>query len=106
MNTWAIISTGGKQYKITEGQTLVVDKFNDQGKGRIDFDRVLLVKEDKNLTVGKPYVEKAKVTAKVLENFKDKKVRVVKFKPKSRYLRVSGHRQAKTKVLIEKIQIT
>ena len=106
MNTWAIISTGGKQYKITEGQTLVVDKFNDQGKGRIDFDRVLLVKEDKNLTVGKPYVEKAKVTAKVLENFKDKKVRVVKFKPKSRYLRVGGHRQAKTKVLIEKIQIT
>lgn len=103
MKTWAIIKTGGKQYKVTEGDTLAVEKLNVNSQSTINFDEVLLVSNSGKLQIGKPFVEKAKVKAKILENFKDKKIRVVKFKSKSRYLKVRGHRQKKTKVLIEKI---
>src|SRR3989344_9444088 len=103
MNSWAVIKTGGKQYKVSEGQTLVVEKVKPDSQGYVSFNEVLLAKKDNALTVGKPQVEKAKIKAKVLGNFRDKKIKVGKFKPKSRYLRVRGHRQTKSKVLIEKI---
>lgn len=98
---WAIIKTGGKQYKVSEGQKIVVEKLETKD-GKVTFDQVLLLGGDRN-TIGTPLVEKAKVSGKVLENFKEKKIRVVKFKSKSRYTRTSGHRQSKTKILIEKI---
>ena len=105
MDTWAVIKTGGKQYKVAEGETLEVEKMDKKEGDSVKFDEVLLVNTNGNLKVGKPLVEKAAVKAKVLENFKSKKVRVVKFKSKSHYLRTYGHRQSKTKVLIEKIQV-
>lgn len=103
MDTWAIIKTGGKQYKVAEGDIISVEKVKSDGKGEISFDEVLLLKNQSNLVIGKPQVEKAKVKGKILEDYKDKKIRVIKFKPKSHYLRTYGHRQSKTKVLIEKV---
>ncbi len=103
MNTWAIIKTGGKQYKVLEGDTLEVEKLHPQDKNLVTFDEILAVCVEGSLKVGQPLVDKAKVHAKILENIKDKKIRVVKYKSKSRYLRTTGHRQQKTKVLIEKI---
>lgn len=98
---WAVIKTGGKQYKVSQGDSLVIEKVETKD-GNITFSEVLIIGGDK-IQVGTPYVQKAKVSAKVLENFKEKKIRVVKFKSKSRYTRTSGHRQSKTKILIEKI---
>ena len=105
MDTWAVIKTGGKQYKVQEGETLEVEKIGKKEGDSVKFDEVLLVSSNGTLKIGKPLLEKAAVKAKVLENFKSKKVRVVKFKSKSHYLRTYGHRQSKTKVLIEKIQV-
>lgn len=106
MNTWAVIRTGGKQYKVSVGQILAVEKLASNGKGTVVFDDILLVNIEGTLFVGKPKVEKAKVKAKVLGDFRDKKIRVVKYKSKSRYLRTAGHRQTKTKIQIEKIENT
>lgn len=105
MNNWAVIKTGGKQYKVAEGDEVVVEKVNTKEDTPILFDEVLLVVDEGKLTIGTPLVNKVKVRGKVLSTFKDKKVRVVKFKPKSKYTRTRGHRQEKTKVLIEKIQL-
>ncbi|MDP2632375.1 MAG: 50S ribosomal protein L21 [Candidatus Curtissbacteria bacterium] len=99
---WAVIRTGGKQYKVEEGKTVVVEKLEGEKDAKITFDNVLLIGGDK-VAVGNPLVNSAKVTGKITETFKDKKVLVVKFKSKSRYMRTNGHRQTKTKVLIEKI---
>ena|SRR5579872_2959318 len=99
---WAVIRTGGKQYKVEEGQIISVEKIDGEKDAKITFDQVLALGGD-NFALGAPTVEKAKVTAKILGNFKDKKIRVVKFKPKSKYTRQTGHRHQKTKVQIEKI---
>lgn len=104
MDTWAIIKTGGKQYKVSEGDRVAVEKLHNQDKESITFSEILAVCTEGNLKVGQPYVDKAKVRGKILENIKDKKIRVVKYKSKSRYLRTTGHRQQKTKILIEKIE--
>lgn len=104
MDTWAVIRTGGKQYKVALGEKVDLEKIKGKTEGTVAFTEVLAVKSAKGFQLGKPLVEKAKVTGKVLEAFKDKKVRVVKFKPKSRYLKTTGHRHQKTKVLIEKIE--
>ena len=103
MGSWAIIKTGGKQYKVAEGDKIDIEKVKKSDEGVLTFDEVLLVSYDENVIIGTPLVAKAKVKAKIIETFKGKKVRVVKFKSKSRYLRTAGHRQQKTKVLIEKI---
>lgn len=102
MNTWAIVKTGGKQYKVEEGKTIVVEKLDGEKNTRVTFDQVLAVGSEKQV-LGSPYIKMAKVKGKILETFRDDKVRVVKFKRKSRYTRTQGHRQAKTRVLIEKI---
>ena len=101
---WAVIQTGGKQYKVEEGREVVVDKLTGEKDSKIIFAKVLAVGGDK-LEIGTPTLEKVKVNAKILATFRDKKIRVVKFKSKSRYLRTRGHRQTKTKLLIEKIQL-
>lgn len=101
---WAVIQTGGKQYKVQEGQTISIEKISGKTEGAISFDEVLAVRSDKGIDVGKPTVEKAKVKGKVVEAYKDKKIRVVKFKSKSKYTRTTGHRQQKLRVLIEKIE--
>ncbi len=105
MKNWAVIRSGSKQYKVEEGDQIAVEKLNVEGEATVNFDQVLLIVKDDKMRIGKPLIDKAKVRAKVLENFKEKKIRVVKFKSKSRYLRTRGHRQQKLKVLIEKISV-
>lgn len=103
MSTWAVIRTGGKQYIVKEGQTIIIEKVEGDKDSKITFDQILALGGEE-VAVGTPLVDKAKVTGKLVETYKDKKIRVVKFKSKSRYLRTRGHRQKKSKVLIEKIQ--
>jgi len=100
---YAIIKTGGKQYKVSEGDLLDIEKIEGKEKQKISFDEVLLICQDKKILIGSPLVKKAKVEAEIISQFKDKKIRVAKFRAKSRYRKVIGHRQLKTKVKVLKI---
>ncbi len=101
---YAVVVTGGKQYKVAEGDVLYVEKLTADFDSTVELDNVLLVGKDNGETVvGKPMVEGAKVTAKVLAQGKAKKVVVFKYKPKKDYRKKQGHRQPYTKIQIEKI---
>ncbi len=101
---YAIIETGGKQYKVQEGDVLYVEKLN-AGEGEsVTFDRVLAVSKNDGLVTGTPVVSGAVVTAKVEKHGKGRKIIVYKYKPKKNYRRKQGHRQPYTKIVIEKIQ--
>jgi len=101
---YAVIATGGKQYLVKEGQTLNVEKLEKEAGSTVDLEVLLVADKDgKDVKVGAPHVSGAKVTAKVVGQGRAKKIRVVKYKPKSRYTRVNGHRQPYTKLSIEKI---
>ena len=101
---YAVLATGGKQYKVTEGNILDIEKVTAEPGQQITFDKVLLFANDGTINVGQPQLDNVSVTAKVLEQIKGKKIRVMKFKAKSRYRRVTGHRQLLTKIRIEKIE--
>jgi len=101
---YAIIKTGGKQYKVAEGDVIMVEKLEANEGDEVVFDQVLTVVNDGDVKVGKPVVEGAKVTAKVTAQGKDKKILVFKYKAKSNYRKRQGHRQPFTKVAIEKIE--
>lgn len=101
----AIIVTGGKQYKVAEGDTLFIEKLPVEAGDNVTFDQVLAVIDGENTTFGAPTVEGAKVEASVVKNGKGKKIRVLKYKPKSGYKRTQGHRQPYTKVTIGKIVV-
>ena len=100
----AIIETGGKQYKVAEGDTLFIEKLPVEAGEAVTFDKVLAVIDGDNVTVGTPVVEGAKVDASVVKNGKGKKIIVFKYKPKKGYRRKQGHRQPYTKVTIGKIE--
>ena len=100
----AIIETGGKQYKVTEGDTLFIEKLPVEAGDTVTFDKVLAVLDGDKATFGAPVVDGAKVTASVVKNGKGKKVIVFKYKPKKGYRRKQGHRQPYTKVTIGKIE--
>lgn len=100
---YAVIETGGKQYRVSTGDTIFVEKLDVNEGDEVVFDRVLLVSQDGKIQVGKPYVEGAKVVAKAVKQGKQKKIIVFKYKPKKGYRRKNGHRQPYTKVQIEKI---
>lgn len=100
---YAIIETGGKQYRVQEGDSIRVEKLNFVDGDTIKFDKVLLVANDSNLNVGKPYVDGAVVEAKVEKQGKNKKIIVFKYKPKKDFRNKKGHRQPYTQVKIEKI---
>ncbi len=100
---YAIIETGGKQYRVQEGDSIRVEKLNFVDGDTIKFDKVLLVANDSNLNVGKPYIDGAVVEAKVEKQGKNKKIVVFKYKPKKDYRNKKGHRQPYTQVKIEKI---
>ena len=100
---YAIIKTGGKQYKVSEGDLVRVEKLAYEVGETVDFDQVLLVSNDGELKVGSPLVEGAKVSATVEDQNKDKKVVVYKFKPKKQYRKKHGHRQPYTLVKINSI---
>jgi len=102
---FAIINTGGKQYKVSEGDLLKIEKITADQDSIIELTDVLAVSSgDGELTLGNPLVEGAKVTAKVIAHGKAKKVIVFKFKAKKDYRKKQGHRQPFTKILIEKIE--
>jgi large subunit ribosomal protein L21 len=99
---FAVIKTGGKQYLVKEGETLLVELLSKKEGDKLDFD-ALLVANGEDVKVGKPTVKGAKVSASVLASGKGEKVRVVKFHRKARFKKVYGHRQPFTKLKIEKI---
>ena len=102
---FAIIETGGKQYKVNEGDVIFVEKLDAAEGDKITFDRVLAVSDADGIKVGAPVVEGAAVTANVLKNGKAKKIYVMTYKPKKNEKRKIGHRQPYTKVQIEKIAL-
>jgi len=100
---FAVIKTGGKQYKIQEGDVLNVEKLNIEKEKKVTFDKVLLIEDEGTTLIGTPFVENALVRAEVIENFKDKKVLVFKKKRRKQYRRTRGHRQELTRIKIEEI---
>lgn len=101
---YAIIATGGKQYRVQEGDVIYVEKLNAEVEASVELNDVLAIGKEEGLVVGKPVVEGAKVVAKVLEQGKGKKVIVFKYKPKKDFRKKNGHRQMYTKLQIEKIE--
>lgn len=101
---YAIIATGGKQYRVQEGDVLFVEKLAADADSQVEFTDVLAVSKDGKLTVGSPLVEGAKVTASVVKHGKAKKIIVFKYKRKKDYRKKQGHRQPYTKIKIEKIE--
>lgn len=97
----AIFETGGKQYYVQEGDVLFVEKLDGENESKVVFDKVLMA----NGKVGTPYVNGAKVEAKIVKQGKAKKIVVFKYKPKKKYRRTQGHRQPYTKIEISKISV-
>jgi len=100
---YAVIETGGKQYKVSEGDVIYVEKLDVEAGADIAFDKVLLIGEGSDVKVGAPVVDGVSVAGKVIKNDKAKKVVVYKYKPKKGYHKKQGHRQPYTKVEITKI---
>jgi large subunit ribosomal protein L21 len=103
---FAVILAGGKQYKVSVGDVVTLEKITGDFKmgDKITFDKVLLVDNGKDTSIGMPYIDGAKVEATFQESGKGKKVTVMKYKPKSRYKKTNGHRQPFTKVKIMAIK--
>ena len=99
----AIIETGGKQYRVGEGDVVFVEKLAVEAGDEVTFDKVLAVVGDDTTAFGTPVIEGAKVTAKVVKNGKGKKIHIFKYKPKKGYRKRQGHRQPYTQVQIESI---
>ncbi|AZO94326.1 50S ribosomal protein L21 [Iocasia frigidifontis] len=101
---YAIVKTGGKQYQVEEGKIIKIEKLPVAEDGSVEFDKVLSVVDDNGAKFGRPYLEGAKVSGKVIEQGKNKKIIVFKYRRKKRYRKKTGHRQPYTRVLIEKIE--
>ena len=102
---YAILESGGKQYKAVPGTTVSVDRLQVEEGAQIDLDQVLLVANDEDIQVGTPIVEGAAVKATVVEHFKGKKIVVFKYIPSERYRRKRGHRQQYTRLHIDEILV-
>ena len=100
---YAIIETGGKQYKVSEGDVVFVEKLEVEEGAAVKIDKVLVVGNGADIKVGAPFVEGASVEAKAVKNGKEKKIIVYKYKPKKGYHKKQGHRQPYTKVEITAI---
>jgi large subunit ribosomal protein L21 len=101
---YAVLVTGGKQYKAQIGQTLTIEKLDIATGQDVQFDQVLLINDDAGVTIGTPTIEGATVTGKVVRQDRGPKIIVFKYKPKVRYRRKTGHRQSQTHVLVKAIQ--
>ncbi len=102
---YAVVETGGKQYKVRAGDTVDVEKLAFDVGEKIELDRVLLVADGNEVQVGQPTVEGAKVLATVTDHLKGRKIIVFKYKPKERYRRKKGHRQSYTRLTIDEIVV-
>ncbi len=102
---YAIIETGGKQYKVEEGQQLKVEKLDNEVGSEVNIDKVLLVNKDDEILTGAPLLDKVKVVVEVLETAKDKKINVFKYKRRKNYQRKKGHRQWYSKIKIKEIRV-
>lgn len=100
---YAVIETGGKQYRVQEGDVLNIEKLNVAAGDKVTFDKVLVLAEEGDLKVGAPYIEGAAVTGEVVENGKANKVIIYKYKAKKDYRKKQGHRQPYTMVKIESL---
>jgi large subunit ribosomal protein L21 len=100
---YAVISTGGKQYRVAEGQTLKIEKLSLDVGSKVDFDQVLMVVDGDKFNIGKPYVSGGKVIATVISQGRGKKIEIIKFRRRKHHRKQMGHRQYFTEVKIEKI---
>ncbi|MCK7512466.1 MAG: 50S ribosomal protein L21 [Desulfobacterales bacterium] len=101
---YAVVSTGGKQYKVQKGETLRIEKIPGEVGSKVTFDKVLMVADGENIRVGQPLIEKAAVQASIVEQDKAKKILVFKYKRRKRYRRKAGHRQPYTAIRIDGIE--
>lgn len=97
---YAVIQTGGKQYRVEEGATLKIEKLELGTGDSVEFDKVLLIQSGENVTVGQPFIEGSKVTATVVSQGRHKKVRIIKFRRRKHHMKKQGHRQYYTEVQI------
>ena len=102
---YAVIGTGGKQYKVNEGDVITIERLKVEEGQSVDFDQVFTIVDSENVFIGKPLVEGAVVTGEVLSHGHDKKIMVFKYKSKNNYRRRQGHRQPFTKVCIKNITV-
>ena len=100
---YAVIETGNKQYKVNKGDVIEIELLGKKPEESVTFDHVLLVSDKDKIEVGMPYVSGAKVTGKIIGDFKAKKVTTFKYKHKVNYHRTKGHRQPMTRVKIEEV---
>jgi len=100
---YAVIKTGGKQYRVTKGQTLKVEKLEIEQGTSIDLDQVLMVAEGDNIKIGTPLVAGGKVTATIKSHGRGKKIEIIKFRRRKHYRRQAGHRQSYTELEITNI---
>ncbi|HHH45610.1 MAG TPA: 50S ribosomal protein L21 [Thiotrichales bacterium] len=101
---YAVITTGGKQYRVSEGDVLRVERLDAEEGTTVDFDQVLLVADGENVRIGRPRVEGARVTGTVRSHGRGKKIEVIKFKRRKHHMKRQGHRQWFTEVEITSIQ--
>lgn len=101
---YAVIATGGKQYRVSEGSVLRIEKLDAEEGAKVEFDRVLLVGDGKDVNLGTPFLEGGKVSATVMAQGKARKIEIVKFRRRKNYRRTKGHRQNFTQIKITGIQ--
>ncbi len=100
---YAIVESGGKQYRAVEGDTLEVDRLPVEAGANVKLDQILLLADGENITVGTPLIKNSPVWTKVIEHFKSKKVTIFNYSPKKRIRVKTGHRQSYTRLLVEQI---
>jgi len=97
---YAVIETGGKQYRVSQGQRIRVEKLNADEGATVDLDKVLMVANGEDIKLGKPYVDGGKVTATIKAHGRGKKVMIIKFRRRKHHQKVQGHRQSYTEIEI------
>lgn len=100
---WAVVRIGGKQYKVAPKDSFVIEKISEGIGKTIEFNEVLILVDNGKVILGQPVVKKSKVTGMIIKHFRQSKVKVVKFKPKSRYLRTYGQKKEAVTVQVDRI---